>query len=359
MQRDRQVPEWCSTRDVWVPDFRARRSGPPLRESGVPFTSSFRRSAGLLAATTVGLSTAVLSVTGAAQAAPAWTATGSGVQAPIPAGICSVQWTAVGGGAGLDSDSVPGGSAGMIIAKVPAETGAVFSVYPGGAGTDATAVTPGTGGTSADPNPDAQGQDGDTDGTTNGGGGGAASTVVLDGDTVVSAYGADAYDAGNLGGLGGGGGINIAPAQFEDNIDGDGGPGSVTGVGIECMPATPYLNYAEPLDSAIKLYFVEGYDGDVPTTGYEYTLGGGTWLPFTGVAPEDGKLVATIGGLTNGTDYTVSIRAVGGPGSAPSPATDPQAVTPRKKASAPTNVKVTTGEGTMTVSWSPSTPGTY
>jgi hypothetical protein len=322
--------------------------------------SSFRRSAGLVAATTVAFSTTVLLGPATAQAADPWTAAGSGAQTEIPTGICAVEWTAVGGGAGKHSNGTPGGAAGKIIAVVPADAGDIYTLYPGGAGTDAVGTTPGTGGTTDDPDVYSPGQDGASDGAVAGGGGGAASTVVQGGNIIVNAHGADAHDAENLGGYGGGDGVNWAAGQYEESLDTNGGAGSISGVGIECMPATPYLRYAEPLDAGMRLEFAEGTDGDVPTTGYEYTKDGGTtWLPLTGITVEDGLQFATVTGLTNGMTYTVSVRAVGGPDTAPSAPSLEQDVTPRKKATAPTNVTVTTGPGTVTVSWSPSVAGTY
>src|SRR3954454_13420400 len=77
------------------PVLRADEPGVPgtfLGESDVRFTSPSRRVAGLLAATTIGLSTAVLSLTGVASAAdetspattsPATTSPGSGAPATV------------------------------------------------------------------------------------------------------------------------------------------------------------------------------------------------------------------------------------------------------------------------------------
>jgi hypothetical protein len=325
--------------------------------------SSFRRSAGLLAATTVAFSTTVLLGPGTAQAAvPTWDAAGDGPTAPVPAGICAIEWTVIGGGAGADSEGTPGDGAGVLHADIPAAEGEIYTLHLGGAGTDAGLGTlnPGVGGTRADGDVLLEGQDGTADTEVAGGGGGAASTVELDDEVILQAYGADAY--GEHGGIGGGTeSFSVGATWYEDSIDVTGDPGDIYGEGIPCKPATPDLGMVEGLDGALRLHFSDGLDGDTETTGYEYTKDGGvTWTALTGVEDDFGLLTAVISGLTNGTEYTVSIRAIDADADTP-PSYESEELTgtPYKEATAPGNVQVVAADGTITLSWEPSTAGTF
>ena len=323
---------------------------------------SFRRSAGLLAAATVGLSTAVVGVPGVAQAAiPSWVVSGSGASAPVPAGICAIEWHLNGGGAGIDSDGSLGSNAGKVDVVLPATEGEVYTLYPGGRGGSASGLTPGAGGVSGDSDPDIQGKNGTADPQRAGAGGGAASTVVLDGTTILQAYGADAENGYGLGGAGGGGGVNFAvdaPDWFDDSDSENVPEGWITASGHPCAPSGPSLNGAEGKDRALELDFTTMDDGDVPTAGYEYTKdGGATWLPLSGITERDGRSSATVGGLVNGTEYAIAIRAVSATG-VPSHPSSPVTGTPHKRATAPAKVTVVAGEASLTVHWRASTAGT-
>jgi hypothetical protein len=307
------------------------------------------------------MASAVLGVTGVAQAAvPTWSATGSGQTAAVPAGICAIEWTVFGGGAGFDSDEMAGDGAGVVYAEIPATVGDVFTLAPGGRGTDADfdTLTPGTGGTRADGDTDLEGADGTADTEVAGGGGGAASTVELDGEIILQAYGSDAY--GEHGGLGGGeDSFAVGATWSEDDYDTSGDPGEITGEGIPCLPASPYLNYVDEKDGALELDFVPGEDGDLPTDHFEYTLDGGdTVHTLAGLTVREGRTFATISGLTNKTEYTVQLRAVAANGAATEWSQE-ESGTPHKKATAPSDVTVATGEGTLTVTWGASSAGSY
>jgi hypothetical protein len=335
----------------------------------VRFASSFRRPAGLLAAATVGMSTAVLTVAGTAHAAvPTYSVSGSGVTAAVPAGICGVAWTVIGGSGGADSDVTPGGPGGQLVVVMPAAAGDVFTLRPGTAGADGVASTSGAaGGTNGNGIPADQGAAGglDADSGAGTGGGGAASTVSRGSTVILRAFGGAGY--GVDGGAGGGGTENDASGatpylDFDPTLTAEAlGDGAISGEGIACAPATPNLGYADELDQALELQFSTMDDGDVPTDHFEYTEDAGdTWSLLDGVNDddEDGILAATVDGLTNGTEYTVSIRAVGAGGEL-SDESDPVTGTPHKKATAPSNLTVVTGDGSLTVSWGASTAGTY
>jgi hypothetical protein len=323
-----------------------------------------------MAATTVAFSTTVLIGPGTAQAAvPSWVATASGVQTAIPAGICYVEWTLFGGSGGAASDGTDDGFAGELYAILPATTGDVYTLYPGTAGADGVAATSGAaGGTNGDGVPSDQGTAGglDSDSGIGAGGGGAASVVTKGGAPIAIAFGGigsginagnGGYDGGNWAGLGAIDGLDYDSTLYA----GDLGDGEIYGEGIPCMPSTPELHWVEALDGALRLHFNDGSDGDTDTTGYEYTLdGGSTWTALTGIQDNDGQLTAVISGLTNDTDYLVSLRAVDADAdSPPSYESEEMAGTPYKQASAPGNVKAVAADGKVTVSWTASTAGTY
>jgi hypothetical protein len=334
----------------------------------VQFTSKPRRALGLLAVGTIGMTSAVLGVTGVAQATvPTWTATGSGDTDPVPAGICAIEWTLIGGSGGADSDGAADGLGGELWVTLAVEAGDTFTLYPGTAGADGQAAASGAlGGTNGDGIADDQGDAGGLDSDTDigAGGGGAASTVTWDGDVILGAFGG--AGTGVNGGAGGGGTENyvagLDPAEFEYDptmTAEDMGDGEIYGEGVPCTPASPYLNYVDEKDGALEVNFVPGEDGDLPTDHFEYTLDeGDTAHTLTGLAERDGRTTATVTGLTNKTEYTVALRAVAANGSA-SEWTQGETGTPHKKASAPSNVTVATGDGTLTVSWGAATAGSY
>src|SRR3954469_782621 len=176
------------------------------RETNVRITSRTRRTAALMAASSIGLSTLVLGVTGVASASDTedFTFTTDAGQTDsvtgtltVPAGYCSIDWS-VQGGSGGGSTAGDDGGYGTLLEGTTALDGSAttFSLFPGtgGADGDSDAGTFGTGGSNA------RGGENGTNGSTyldsNGdsvysGGGGAASTVVHNGSTFLSAPGGD------------------------------------------------------------------------------------------------------------------------------------------------------------------------
>ena len=110
-------------------------------------------------------------------------------------------------------------------------------------------------------------------------------------------------------------------------------------------PAAVTINSINVADRSLVVNFTPGSDGGSAIIRYEYRLNGGSWV-------NTGNLTspATIGGLTNGTSYTVNIRAVTDVGAGA--ASNSETATPAVAPGAPTGVSVTSGNTTATVRWS-------
>ncbi|MCZ2813338.1 MULTISPECIES: hypothetical protein [unclassified Modestobacter] len=312
-------------------------------------TSPARRAAGLLAVTTIGLSTAVLSVTGVASAAPlepfdfttdtdATYSQDELASLTVPDGYCSIDWLVYGasGGSSENSFGVDGGGFQTMTTVV---AGDVFAFTVGEQGGDAEPGTPETyeqdGVTVLQPavpgTPGAGGAPGGAAGTGNdadglGGGGGGLTTVTKNGASFMSAFGGDGgSDAGKPanGGAGAGNEADVFPADpdADDTVAGS-GPGAVTGIVIPCaVPAPP-----APVDTQVTgapqakwVYGVKnGLDFQLTTStvasddlvkGVEYSLDGGTtWTAVTTVNQGDYQYEGTITGLTTGKTYSVTFR---------------------------------------------------
>jgi hypothetical protein len=324
----------------------------------------FQRVLGLAAAGTLAFGFTAIASIGVAQATPlpSWSASGSGVTAAVPAGICAIEWDLTGGSGGKDSDGNFNGLAGEAYTVQPAAEGDTFTLYPGTAGADGVASTSGalggTNGYTADPT--TAGAPGGLDSGVGAGGGGAASVVEKDGSLYLLAFGGDGTGVG--GGTGGGGGADQAPADdpyFDSTLTaGAPGDGVITGTGLPCAPSAPYLNYVSAGDRELSIDFTDDGSGDLPATSYEYTIdGGSTWTTLT-TTPSDGRLDATIAGLTNGTLYTVSVRGVAANG-APSDPSNEETGTPMKVATAPGHVTASVGPASLTLHWTAATAGDF
>ena len=310
---------------------------------------------------------------------------GGGFSVTVPAHICSVDFTVIGGQGGADVGGVGGGVAGELRITSRHIAGQTVVLQPGSAGQDASAGgAGGAGGTDGGPFPGGQG------GVDSGGGGGS-SFVDADG-FELRVHGGDG--AGVSGGRGAARSVytttgnTIAktqqPGVADTVFDGDTGDpagsrrtgaGLVTAVGTPCPvtpPGSPLLLLAGTFDEdgAIRVAFqptaVPWREYWAPVTGWEVTLdGGGTWQPMAvGPLPEsffppshpvDGALIGFVRGLADG-EYAVAVRATSdlGPGAA-------TPVRVLRVASAPTGIAVTdvtvaAGVSSLRVFWTPS-PG--
>jgi hypothetical protein len=351
------------------PDLRADAPGVPgtffLGESDVRFTSPSRRAAGLLAATTIGLSTAVLSVTGIASAVPT-VITGDDSYAAstnddVPAtgitvdpGYCYGIFTAIGGqGGGTTLNGTDGGLGGGAELWAPVTAGEVYTFAPGQAGVGGAA---GAGGVNA-----GRPADNGSAGTDAGAGGGAGSAVLLGGQRVVG--GAGGTGAGTGGGLGGGANYIDTARDFMDRGPGQGnsgwsGSGLASAIIVGCdAPEAPNVSYVTG-DGAATVAFYPTIKGDytAAATGYEYSLDGGTnWEPISST-PTGGELNEqqfTIPALTNDHEYSVVMRArsdVNGN----SETSAAKTFSLHHYVGGPATAKLTGGPSSVTFSWTPS-----
>lgn len=380
------------------------------------FTSSFRRAGGLLAATTLGMSTAVLSLTGVAQAAP--TALTAETPLTVPAGKCAVQFV-VTGGSGGNAGSFTGGAGTQIAFSEPVLPGDEFTVsavtYPGGAGGAGggsggdgivllidghmTAVAAGGGGAGTLANGGAEDEFGgdapddpeliDNIYTTGGGpgrldgpgDGGVSGSDVPGGSNGESGFGT-VGGAGGPGAGGGGGGLHGGGGGASDGTGGAGGGGgfsqlptdgdvssatgsaSITYEYLDCdgteMPLAPADLIAIEGDGELIVdFFPTWHEGDgVNPDTWEYKVGAGSWAPVDPEVTDEGSLAFVVDGLTNGTAYTVHVRGVSEDGINGASASVTE--TPYKPIGAPGNIQVSTSTSAVTFTWdAPTAAGTY
>ena len=136
---------------------------------------------------------------------------------------------------------------------------------------------------------------------------------------------------------------------------GNGAASTAVPVMPRTTPSAPTSLVATPGSGSVEIAFTPGPDGGSPVTNYSYTLDDSTWVALS---PDDTSSPITITGLTNGTTYSIKLRAVNaaGPGS-PSLAV---AVTPAspvppapRPASAPVDVTAAAGDASITAAWEP------
>jgi titin len=114
------------------------------------------------------------------------------------------------------------------------------------------------------------------------------------------------------------------------NIAGAGNSSATSSIAPIGPPDAPRINTLTPGDQTLEVAFTDGATSGSPITGYEYSIDGGNTWPAAGGATSS---PFTITGLTNGTIYTVRIRAVNANGSGTS--SDPVVSKPYTVPSAP------------------------
>jgi titin len=139
-------------------------------------------------------------------------------------------------------------------------------------------------------------------------------------------------------------GSNYSVIMRAINIAGAGDSSATSSIAPIGPPDAPRINTLTPGDQTLEVAFTDGATSGSPITGYEYSIDGGNTWPSAGAATAS---PFTISGLTNGTIYTVRIRAVNANGSGT--ASDPVVSKPYTVPSAPviTQIAVTGNDATL------------
>src|SRR5664279_678614 len=97
------------------------------------------------------------------------------------------------------------------------------------------------------------------------------------------------------------------------NSVGTGAPSAAASVTpAATAPAAPTGLSATPGNASATVTFTAPSDGGSAVTGYEYSTDGTTWHPLTTTTTSGSTETGTVTGLTNGTPYSVKVRAVNG-----------------------------------------------
>jgi hypothetical protein len=277
-------------------------------------------------------------------------------------GYCSITWTVVGGHGGANAVPEDGAPGGRLVVTTRVDEGDVYELYLGADGGAGSSVA-GTGGENG------SGADSGWDGTAAGAGGGGAASSVMAGDVTVllaqGGQGADSVaDAGD-GGAGGYGSNLINTEEIGTSTDTTATPGSaggVSGVANPCdVPNAPSSLSVTAGDTSMEVWFQAGehdWSEMAEVTGWEISTNGGTTWAALDATGSYGSMSATVTGLTNGTVYSVKVRADSAAG--PSAASEAVSAAPAVPAGAPTNIVATAGPSSIKVTWDPPTAaGTY
>jgi hypothetical protein len=118
------------------------------------------------------------------------------------------------------------------------------------------------------------------------------------------------------------------------------------------VPSSPTSLTATAGNSQATISFTAGSDGGSAITNYKYSLDG---TNYTALSPTDATSPVTITGLTNGTSYSIYLKAVNANGD--SSASAAVSVTPSTTPSAPTSLTATAGDGQATISFTAGSDG--
>ncbi len=129
------------------------------------------------------------------------------------------------------------------------------------------------------------------------------------------------------------------------------GPGSAVATGIPVtVPAAPTIDALTPENGALAVSVSPGSNGGSAITSYKYSLDGGTWTGTGSSSPN-----FTVGGLTNGTSYTVKVIAVNAQGD--SSASPGVAGTPATVPTQPVITETSRGNAMISVAYSQASDG--
>lgn len=117
-------------------------------------------------------------------------------------------------------------------------------------------------------------------------------------------------------------------------------------------PSAPTSLSATAENGQATISFTPGADGGSSITNYKYSIDGST---YTALSPADASSPITITGLTNGTPYSITLKAVNAAGD--SAASTSVSVTPRTTPSPPTSLSASAGNGQATISFTAGADG--
>ena len=145
---------------------------------------------------------------------------------------------------------------------------------------------------------------------------------------------------------GSGGTTGSRPKISVDNV-------SVSSTAMGSAPAASTINSITPGNAQLSVAFTAGSDGGATITNYKYSTDGGA--TFTAFSPAQTTSPLTISGLTNGTTYSVQIKAVNsvGDGTASSSVSGTPVTTP----SAPTISSITPSNGQISIAFTAGSDG--
>jgi len=121
---------------------------------------------------------------------------------------------------------------------------------------------------------------------------------------------------------------------------------------LPSVPAAPTSLVATGGDGQASITFTAGSDRGSAITNYKYSLDGTT---YTALSPVDASSPITIPGLTNGTSYSIYLKAVNANGDGT--ASTAVSVTPSTTPSDPTTLSATAGDGSATISFTAGSNG--
>jgi len=184
---------------------------------------------------------------------------------------------------------------------------------------------------------------------------------VLNGGSAITSYIATAYDTPASGATVGTcttsgtscsitgltNGTTYYVSVVAGNVAGFGQPSAPRVVVMPlARPGAPTLSSLAVGDTTLSATFTAGSAGSSAITSYQYRLNGGAWQNATGTTSP-----LVISGLTNGTSYTVALRAVNAAG--PGPASSTRTATPFTfpDAPAPATIVANGVNGAAIVTW--------
>lgn len=235
---------------------------------------------------------------------------------------------AYGGGRGGGTDFNYGDVEGRYDAALGGSGGGGFGPFRNRSGGNGTAGQGNSGGTgywfSSAPNYNIGGGGGGAGGQGLSPNGGPGRTISITGDPVTYAEGGQGGTSSAAGvtpttiGSGGGGG------QGSTSSPGGSGNRGIVIVRYSLVPLAPTISSVASGPSSIDVTFsAPSHTGGSSITDYEYSFDGSTWTSLSTASAG----TETISGLTNGTAYTVRLRAVNGNGNG-IPVTAGSATTP-------------------------------